>query len=326
MSALDVALLTTLRAASVHLPLSELAATMRTGDALIADRVEALRQAGFEIEARPSLGLRLLASPDRLIADDLRARLGPSRFTREIIVLAETDSTNERAAHLGRSGGLGGTAIFAEGQTAGRGRFGRRWDSARNLGLWCSLLLRPPLPSVHWPRLTTWAAVAVARAIEANAPVRAEIKWPNDVLLNGRKVAGMLLETGVDGGGAGFVVVGIGINVNHTPEDFPEELRQTATSLRLEALRETLRPQLAAALLAELEGLSAQLESNFLALREEAARRSSLLGEWVSVRTGDQMMHGNAEALDEEGRLLLRTSDGTLHCLNAGEATLRPES
>src|SRR5688572_28669274 len=159
MRALDVALITALRSAPVHQPAGDLGAALSASIETVAARINELRAAGFEIEERPELGYRLLASPDRLIADDLRARLGPSDFIREIIVFEQTDSTNERAVQLGRSGTPGGIAIFAEQQTACRGRFGRRWESASHRGLWFSLLLRPRFVLPLSLRLTIWAGV-----------------------------------------------------------------------------------------------------------------------------------------------------------------------
>lgn len=324
MSALDTALIRALRSAEVHLPAGEIAGLLHSTPGAVTAGVAGLREAGFEIEDRPGLGLRLLASPDRLIADDLRARLGPSRFIRDLLVFEETDSTNERAAHLGRGGARGGVAIFAERQTAGRGRFGRRWESAAHLGVWFSILLRPTLPLAQWPRLTTWAAVALAHAIEAALPVRATIKWPNDVLIDGRKVAGILIETGVDQSNEPFAVVGIGVNVNHESEHFPEDLRDRATSLRLAARREVPRPAFATTALRELETWFARIDSAFPDILAEASRRSSLLGNWIAVRAGDGVIEGLAETLDDGGQLLMRTADGTLHTLGAGEVTVLP--
>lgn len=322
MSALDVALIEALRGAQVHQPAGELGASLRSSIETVTARISELRAAGFEIEERPELGYRLLASPDRLIADDLRARLGPSDFIREIIVFEETDSTNERAAQLGRSGTPGGLAIFAEHQTAGRGRFGRRWESASHRGLWFSLLLRPPFPLPLSLRLTTWAGVAVARALEQVAPVQARIKWPNDVYLNDRKVAGILIETGLDPAGTHFAIVGIGVNVNHVREDFPGSLRDHATSLRLVVGRKADRPAFAAALLRELEASFAQLDNEFDQLIAEATRRSALLGRSVVVRAGDVTIEGFAEGLDTDGRLLIRSPSGEVHRLSGGEVTL----
>ncbi|RYD61703.1 MAG: biotin--[acetyl-CoA-carboxylase] ligase [Verrucomicrobiaceae bacterium] len=263
-----------------------------------------------------------MGAPDRLIADDLRSRLGDCPLVRDILVFQETGSTNDQAAQLGRHGAEGGVAIFAEKQTAGRGRFGRRWESAAHRGLWFSLLLRPELPLMMWPRLTTWAALGVAGAVDGVAGDRAAVKWPNDVYLRGKKVAGILIETGTDSDGEAFAVLGIGVNVNHEPEDFPEVLRDKAGAIR-EATGSPLdRTALAVAILRQLNARWPAVCDNFSELLTEAKRRSFLLGRWVKVHSGETVLEGIAESLDDQGHLLLRQSDGEVSRLSAGEVTL----
>lgn len=323
MNSADARLLRLLRAGGVHTPPSELSSALGLDRAALEQAVGALRGAGFLIDEVPGLGYRLAGSPDRLVADDLWSRLEEGQgFVREIIVFAETDSTNDRASQLGRSGAAGGVAVFAERQRAGRGRFGRRWESASQLGIWFSILLRPAMPLEQWPRLTTWAAVAVAAAVEAQTGCRAEIKWPNDVCIGGAKVAGILIETGQDEARAPFAVVGIGVNVNHVAEDFPPELREKATSLRAAAGAELDRAAVAAAILAALGAHYSQVACEFDQLRAAAARRSSLLGRWVRVCAGENFIEGTAEGLDAGGQLLIRCADGNLRALSAGEASL----
>jgi len=323
MNTLDAALLSALRRSAVHIPRTDLAALLCTDAATLSARIDQLRAAGFEIDERPGLGVRLVASPDRLIADDLFARLGPTAFIRDILVFAETDSTNQRAIELGASGAASGVAIFAESQTAGRGRFGRAWASAANLGLWFSVLLRPDLPLESWSRLTTWAAVVTAGAVERLSGVSAQVKWPNDVELGGRKLAGILIEMQSDRAGRHFAVVGVGLNANHLPEDFPPDLRQRATSLRIATRRAVDRAALAAAILREMESRLADLgDARFPALLAEAARRSSLLGRRIAVQAASERIEGVAESLAPDGRLVLRRDDGTVEIVGAGEATV----
>lgn len=323
MSTLDAALIGALRRSTVHFPRTELATLLRTDAATVSARIDELRAAGFEIDERPGLGYRLIASPDRLIADDLRARLGASSLIRDVLVFAETDSTNQRAIELGHNGAQGGIAIFAERQTAGRGRFGRRWESAAHLGLWFSVLLRPDLPIASWSRLTTWAAVVVAGAIETATGVSVAVKWPNDLEIAGRKVAGILIEMQSDSAGRHFAVAGIGVNVNHTAEDFPDELRDRATSLRLATRRTIDRAALAADILQAMSERASDIEDTaFPALLSEASRRSSLLGKWIGIQTASGCIEGIAEDLAPDGRLLLRLADGTLETAGAGEATV----
>lgn len=322
MSVLDARLIAALRASAVHLPATDLAHQLAAPLAAIETRLTGLREAGFEIEERPGLGFRLLASPDRLMAIDLNARLGPSDMVREIVVFTETDSTNDLAMQRGRQGEAGGLVVFAERQSAGRGRFGRAWASASHRGLWFSLLLRPAIPLPLWPRLTTWAAISLADAIEDWLGISAAIKWPNDIHLGGRKVAGILAESGTDTVGEPFAVVGIGLNVNHELEDFPSELRGLATSLRLATDRVIDRPALAAAVLRALDNRLPQLATAFPQIIADVARRSSMLGRWIQIQSGAELLEGKAEELDENGHLLLRTGDGALHRLSAGEVTV----
>jgi BirA family biotin operon repressor/biotin-[acetyl-CoA-carboxylase] ligase len=324
MMSVDARLLTALRASQVHLPATDLAAQVEAPLRIVEARLKDLRGAGFEIEERPGLGFRLVHSPDRLMADDLHSRLGASGLVREIVVFAETGSTNDLAMQRARQGADGGVVIFAERQSAGRGRFGRAWASAPYRGLWFSLLLRPGLPINLWPRLTTWAAVSLAVAMENSLGIAASIKWPNDIYLHGKKVAGILAESGVDSAGQPFAVVGIGVNVNHDLHDFPPELHDKASSLRMAIGRDVDRPAFAADLLRELDVRLGQVASAFPEIIAEASRRSLLLGHWVQLQYGRTMLEGRAEALDADGHLLLRGADGTLTRLTAGEVSVVP--
>jgi BirA family biotin operon repressor/biotin-[acetyl-CoA-carboxylase] ligase len=319
---LDSLLLRALREAAVHLPAGDLGVQLGVSAAVVCRRIAELRAAGFQIDERPALGFRLTASPDRLIADDLAARLDSGGFVREIVVFEETDSTNELALERGRRGAEAGLVIFAERQNAGRGRFGRRWESASHRGVWCSLLLRPALPLVQWPRLTTWAAIAVAAAVERAAGQRAAIKWPNDVFLDGRKVAGILIESGADSAGRPFAVVGIGVNVNHEARDFSHALGGRAGSLRMAVGRSCDRAALAADILTQLAARQGRVASAFGDLVAEAAGRSLLLGRWVQLRCGTSIHEGLAEELDENGQLVVRRGDGSSRRFLAGEVTI----
>jgi BirA family biotin operon repressor/biotin-[acetyl-CoA-carboxylase] ligase len=322
MNTLDAALLSALRNARVHLPGSELAMSLRINPETLATRVRGLCDAGFEIENRPGLGYRLLRAPDRLIADDLKARIGPLQFVKDVIVFEETDSTNEQAARLGEAGAPGGLAVFAERQTAGRGRFGRRWDSASHRGLWFSLLQRPSIPLELWPRMTTWAATAMADAIEQTTGLAVQIKWPNDLQSHGRKLAGILIETGSDRNGGYFAVVGVGVNVNHTTEDFPAELRELATSLHLETRRMIDRSALAVAILKTFHDWENRLADEFPSVIEAARRRSSLIGKMIAVQCADDRIEGRAVGLDSEGKLRVELPGGSMETFGAGEASI----
>ena len=245
------------------------------------DRLAGLRKAGYTMEGPWQPGDRycLLAGPERLIADDLRAaRPEQAVVGREILVFEETDSTNDLAARAGDDGVREGLAIFAESQRAGRGRLGRKWVSPPGRNLLCSVLLRPAaVPIERWPELTFCAALAVAETAERFTGMSARIKWPNDVLLAGRKVAGILLECH-QSQTPGFVVVGIGLNVLQQEEDFAPELRDRAGSLAMlrtggKNVPDLERRTVAACLLERLETHYAQWPGHFERTREQCGDR-----------------------------------------------------
>jgi len=260
-----------------------------------------------------------------LNADAISALLPVERkIGREILAIAETGSTNDVASQLGRAGAAEGVVIFAERQTAGRGRLGRKWESAAHKGLWFSLLLRPAFALADWSRLTTWAAVGIARGIEEALPgCRAAVKWPNDIYLAGKKAVGILCESVA--GPNGYAVVGIGVNVNHTSEDFPEELQTKATSLRetagadVEALD---RHAVAAALLRQLDGLYPALENDFASVIAEAQSRSFLVGRRVTVHGLQETYEATAEGLEADGSLRVRCDDGGTRLVSGGEVSV----
>jgi BirA family biotin operon repressor/biotin-[acetyl-CoA-carboxylase] ligase len=189
---------------------------------------------------------------DRLIATELSAALEGYRIGNDIMVVEETESTNDLAWKAVERGVSEGFVIFAERQTKGRGQYGRRWESAPYLGLWFSVLLRPEVTLAESPKLTVLLAETVAATIAEETGCAPTIKWPNDLYLSGRKVAGVLVEGRIATDGNYVAVAGIGINVNQTMDDFPEELRDTAGSLAMATGKKISRAKLAVALLKRL--------------------------------------------------------------------------
>src|SRR5205807_815001 len=190
---------------------------------------------------------------DRLIATELRSGLEGLRIGNEIVVVEETESTNDLVWKAVERGVPEGFVVFAERQTKGRGQYGRRWESAPYLGLWFSILLRPALTLAQSPKLTVQLAEAVAATIAEETGCAPTLKWPNDIYVSGRKVAGVLIEGRTASDGSYVAVAGIGINVNQTIEDFPEELREIAGSLATTTGKKFSRSKLAAALLRNLD-------------------------------------------------------------------------
>jgi BirA family biotin operon repressor/biotin-[acetyl-CoA-carboxylase] ligase len=189
--------------------------------------------------------------PEQLVAEELQAAIGTALIGREIIVLEQTASTNDAILHVAKKNPRAGLVVFAEHQTAGRGQRGHRWESAAGQGLWFSILLRPGIDLASSPRLTAWAADAISTAIQNEFSLTPTIKLPNDVQIDGRKVAGVLVEMRAQEKAAHLVIVGIGVNVNQL--DFPEELRERAISLAMALGRQVDRQKFAGALLLELD-------------------------------------------------------------------------
>jgi len=190
---------------------------------------------------------------DRLVGDELQADLGSAVIGREIIVLEQTSSTSDAILQISNADSKEGVVVFAEHQTAGRGQRGNRWESAAGKGLWFSVLLRPRIDLPSSPQLTAWAAEAISGAIENEFSLTPTIKLPNDVQIDGRKVAGVLVEMRAQKNAPHLAIAGIGVNVNQSREDFPTELQSRAISLAMALGEQVDRQKFAIALLRKLD-------------------------------------------------------------------------
>jgi BirA family transcriptional regulator, biotin operon repressor / biotin---[acetyl-CoA-carboxylase] ligase len=318
----DAKILTALRASPSGLGLDVLAARAGLNAAELARRLGELRALGYAIESTPHLGCRLLGSPDVMHADDLLSRLPAARVVgRDIRVFQETSSTNDVAEKLARDGVPEGVVVFAETQTKGRGRLGRKWLSPAGQGLWFSVLLRPALSAAAVTQLTVAAATAVARAVRLETGLAPQVKWPNDLLLGGKKFTGILTELSADHDRARHVIIGVGVDVNVT--EFPPELGDVATSLAVEAGRKFSRAEIAAAILRELDADYAKIaRGEFSALAEEWEQQCVTLGRRVTVHQGGRVTGGRAESLDSDGALLVRGEHGHLERILGGDVML----
>lgn len=317
-------LLAVLREASGPVSGEHLAARLGLSRTAIWKRVQRLKALGYEITGEPRQGYRLLAAPDRLLPFEVLHGLATRRFRGPVHSFLRLGSTNDLAKELGRRGAPEGTLVVAEAQDAGRGRLGRSWASPAGVGLYASLILRPPLPPVELPRLTLTVAVAAARALERTAGVSPGIKWPNDLLLHGRKLAGILTELETEAERLRYVVVGLGLNVN-TPA-FPSELADTATSLLLTTGRTHSRLAVLQAWLEELESLyELFLARGFPEILAQWQARTVTLGRPARVRQGDQEICGLAVGVDPEGALLLQTDGGEIVRVTSGELAPDPD-
>jgi len=320
----DSQILIELRGAREGVSGTELAEKVGLSRAAVWARVEELRSLGYDIEASPHTGYRLVSAPDVLHADDLLSRLGKTRTVgRDIRVFQETTSTNDVIEKLARDGVKEGVAAFAESQTRGRGRLGRKWISPAGQGLWFSVLLRPKLSPQAVTQLTIASATALARAIHSAAGLAVEIKWPNDILVRGRKVAGILTEMKAEPDAVKYVTLGIGVNVNLTVNEFSSDLRRTATSLRVEAGESIDRAELAVEILRELDRDYARICSGqFEAVADEWEEQCQTIGRDVTIRIGERRVQGRAESLDSDGALLVRTQHGRLERIVGGDVTV----
>ena len=234
------------------------------------------------------------------------------------------DSTNTRARELARQGAPHGTVLIADRQTGGRGRMGRSFHSPGGVGIYMSVILRPHCAPQALMHLTCAAAVALCDAVESAVGFRPGIKWINDLVVQKRKIAGVLTELGFDSQGmVDFAVVGIGINCCQQQSDFPEELRHVAGSLCSVTGKEIDRIRVAAAMMDALYRMDAQLLTEKARIMEQYRRDCITLGQEVSVIRGDEIRCGTALDIDESGALLVRFSDGREAFVNSGEVSVR---
>ena len=303
---------------------AQLSQDLGVSRAAIWAHIEDLRKLGYEVEASPHQGYRLVSSPDCLHADDLIALLGSAKIIgRDIRVFEETTSTNDVIEKLARDGVKEGVVVFAESQTKGRGRLGRKWMSPARKGLWFSVLLRPALRPQAATQVTVAAASALRRAIELQTGLNTEIKWPNDVLFSGRKVAGILTELNAELDQIKYLILGIGVDVNLNSGDFPAELRDQATSLKAALGRPVSRSELAVAILREFDADYARIGlGGFSAVADEWESHCSTIGCNVAIQVGERQVRGRAEALGEDGSLLVRTEHGHLEPIVGGDVTV----
>lgn len=304
---------------------ADLAGRLGISRAAIWAHIEELRKLGYDITASPHLGYRLLGMPDVLHSDDLLARLPADRIIgRDIRVFQETTSTSDVTEKLARDGAKEGVVVFAESQTKGRGRLGRKWVSPAGKGLWFSVLLRPQMRPQEATQMTVATAVAVSRAIETQTGLKTAIKWPNDLLIRGKKVAGILTELTADPDQIKHLIIGIGIDANLALSDLPTDLRPIATSLRIERNGAVDRPALAAQILTELDVEYRRVcQGKFPAVADEWEARCSTLGSRVVVNIGSRSVEGVAESLDDDGALLVRTQHGRIERIIGGDVTMQ---
>lgn len=285
--------------------------------------INQLKEEGYRIDAVRNRGYRLLESADVITAAELLSRMEAGLLGSQVEYWEEIDSTNNRAKRLGDEGAVSGTLITADCQTAGKGRRGRSWVSEKGTGIWMSLLLRPDIPPVSASMLTLAAALAVTAGIGEATGLKAGIKWPNDIVIGGKKVCGILTEMSAEPDHINYVVIGIGINANTSC--FPQDLQDKATSLYLESGKTVTRSHIIALVMAALNRYyESFLKTGDLSLLlEEYEEKLANRGKEVFVTSAAGDYRGLCLGVDKTGELMVKLQDGTVNRVVSGEVSVR---
>jgi len=287
--------------------------------------ISQLRREGCQIESFPNRGYCLTQTPDRLNKVLLDAHLSTHSMGRVVELHSSIDSTNARAKELAQGGAVHGTLVIAEEQTSGRGRLGRSWVSPAGMGIWMSLILRPSFLPRNASRVTVITALAVTDAIDKITGLTADIKWPNDIIINSRKVCGILTEIQADPDTIEYLVVGIGLNVNTPRDAFPEELTQSASSLFMESGVKVERNILLAGILDSFERIYNKYEEteSFTAIMDDYKAQCITLNKRVKVFGRTEEFEGTAVDLTDNCELIVQLDDGTLKNVLSGDVSVR---
>ncbi|MCI7061473.1 MAG: biotin--[acetyl-CoA-carboxylase] ligase [Lachnospiraceae bacterium] len=291
--------------------------------------ISQLKEAGYQIESQPKKGYHLAGSADRLVGADIESRLEKDGLCQKVECLEKVDSTNTRAKQLAELGEPEGTLVVAEEQTAGKGRRGRGWASEPGIGIWMSLILRPELKPQQAASVTLVAAMAVASGIRECCHLETGIKWPNDVVVNGKKVCGILTETSSEPDYIHYVVPGIGINAN--TGEFPKELSDKATSIYLETGKKTNRNALIAEVMNAFSlyygrylqtGDLSLLQDEYNEMLVNRDREVLVLYGMAEEADPDKCQRGIAKGITPAGALIVETEEGMKQVVS-GEVSVR---
>jgi len=278
-------------------------------------QIQKLKNMGYKILSDQNLGYCLISRPDILLPQEIKNNLSTSYIGEKIYYFTELESTNiiaKEKALLKKEKIAEGTIIIAEKQVGGKGRLGREWFSPAG-GIWLSIILYPQLSPSYIPRITLTTAVAVVKTIEKVGRIKALIKWPNDILIKGKKLCGILAEMNAELDLINWVVVGIGINVNINQEEFPEDIRDNSISLKEVLGKEISRVKLIQIFLKEFEKYYEKLKrKEFPSILEEWKLYSHTLGKKIKIHIGEKIISGKVIDINEEGALILEKENGKL--------------
>ncbi len=302
----------------------EISEQLKVSRTAIWKYINSLKEEGYEIESVSRKGHMLLSTPDILNYEEISEHLNTRYIGREIFYFESIDSTNIKAKELAYNNETEGTVVIAEEQTGGRGRLGRNWSSPNKRGIWMSIILKPQIEPQDAAKITQVAAASVWKAIN-QIGVKTQIKWPNDIVYNGRKVCGILTEMSGELNRLSYLVVGIGINANTETDGFPEEIRHMATSLKIETGKEINRKQLVALILNSFEKLYDDLVTNGTIDKSIKVCRenSALIGKNVRLTLRGEEKEVKAIDINEDGELIVQDKEGNISKVISGEVSVR---
>lgn len=301
--------------------LSEVLGCSRTA---VWKHIEDLRKEGYELEAVKKKGYRVIMKPEKITSNEIQLGLKTKTLGRTIHYEETVTSTQKIAHKLAYDGVPEGTIVVAEEQVAGRGRLDRSWYSPKYTGVWMSVILRPAIPLPKSPQLTLLAAVSIAQAIQEVTELEPEIKWPNDILFQQKKAVGILTELQAEADRINSIIIGIGINVNQTEEDFPDELIDKATSLRIEAGQKINRAELIQVILEKLEKLYEHyLENGFYPIKLLWEAYAISIGKDIIASTLNGKIYGKATGITDDGVLIIEDEQGDKHHIHSADIEIK---
>ncbi|GKU25698.1 biotin--[acetyl-CoA-carboxylase] ligase [Clostridium folliculivorans] len=285
--------------------------------------IKSLKEDGYNIESYPKKGYKLVFSPDYLNKSELKPYLNNSNFVKDILYFDSINSTNTYSKKIANEAS-NGTVVIAEEQTLGKGRFDRTWISPKYKGIWFSVILKPDIDPILVTRITQIAAASVHLATLKHG-FKTMIKWPNDIILNNKKLGGILIEMSCELSQINYIVIGMGINVNLEPSDFPEEVKDKATSLRIEGSKVVDRKILLADILNNFEELYKEflINGSIQTALEICKLNSSVLGKDIKIIHRGNETFAKAVDLNEDGNLIVSYEDGSIKPLYSGEVSIR---
>jgi BirA family transcriptional regulator, biotin operon repressor / biotin---[acetyl-CoA-carboxylase] ligase len=286
--------------------------------------INILKKEGYKIESYSKKGYKLIESPDILTYEEVKDTLNTSCIGRNYFYFESINSTNLKAKELAEKGASNGTIVISEEQTLGRGRLGRSWISPKYKGIWSSIILRPNISPVDVPKITQIAAAAIINTLNT-FDIKAYVKWPNDIIINHKKVCGILTEMSGELNKVNYVIVGVGINANLDKEDFQGDVSKKATSLKIESGSNISRKFFLGTFINEFEKLYLEFEKNATVKSsiDICKKYSAVLGKDIKIISPSQELYAKAIDISENGELVVKYPNGSIDTIICGEISIR---